>query len=86
MLHQRVHLLGTTGVDGAHKAWCWPSTTCPSWTRPAAGIAADHAAGRPVAVHAANNATVVLALAAPRRRRTAAATGWSTPAWRLPSS
>ncbi len=63
VLHQRVHLLGTTGVDGAHKL-VLAEHDLPELDALVAGIAADHAAGRPVAVHAASRATVVLALAA----------------------
>lgn len=62
-LPQHVHLLGGTGVEGAHKL-VLAEHDLPELDALVAAIAADHAAGRPVAIHAASRATVVLALAA----------------------
>lgn len=63
VLHQRVHLLGGTGVDGARKL-VLAEHDLPPLDDLVATIVAAHRDGRPVAVHAASRATVVLALAA----------------------
>ncbi|HMQ27947.1 MAG TPA: amidohydrolase family protein, partial [Acidimicrobiales bacterium] len=62
-LRQRVHLLGGAGVDGARKL-VLAEHDLPPLDDLVATIVAAHRAGRPVAVHAASRATVVLALAA----------------------
>lgn len=62
-LHQRVHLLGGDGVEGARKL-VLAEHDLPELDALVAAAAAAHAGGRPVAVHAASRATVVLALAA----------------------
>lgn len=62
-LLQHVHLLGGAGVDGARKL-VLAEHDLPALDDLSATIAAEHAAGRGVAIHAASRATVVLALAA----------------------
>lgn len=62
-LHQRVHLLGGDGVAGARKV-VLAEHDLPELDDLVATIAATHSTGRPVALHAASRATVVLALTA----------------------